>query len=79
MKNGRIKGTGAYYASPVAGDGKVYVVSDKGVISVLKAGSEWEVLSSRDLMERTVATPVVSGGKLFVRSEAALYCFGVPK
>ena len=79
LKNGRIKGTGAYYASPVAGDGKVYVVSDKGVISVLKAGSEWEVLSSRDLMERTVATPVVSGGKLFVRSEAALYCFGVPK
>lgn len=76
LKNGRIKGTGAYYASAVAGDGKVYLVSEKGVISVLKAGGEWEVLSSRDLMERTVATPVVSGGKLFVRSEAAVYCFG---
>ena len=61
---------------PVAGDGKVYLVSEKGVVSVLKAGGEWEVISSRDLMERTVATPVVSGGKLFVRSEVALYCFG---
>ena len=77
MKNARVRGTGAYYASPIAGDGKVFLVSEKGVISVLRAGGEWEVLSSRDIKERTVATPVVADGKLYVRSEAALYCFGL--
>lgn len=76
LKTARCRGTGTYFASPVAGDGKVYLASEKGVISVLRAGGEWETLSSRDLAERTCATPVLHEGKLFVRTEVALYCFG---
>ena len=34
----RLAPGGIYYASPVAGDGKVYLISDSGVVSVLKAG-----------------------------------------
>jgi outer membrane protein assembly factor BamB len=76
LKLARMRGTGNYYASPVAGDGKVYLVSEKGVLTVLKAGGEPETLASHDFAERTVATPVAADGKLYVRTEAALYCLG---
>jgi hypothetical protein len=76
LKQARARGTGNYYASPVAGDGKLYVVSERGVISVVQAGGEWSILSSHDLAERTVATPVIVDGKILIRTEAAMYCFG---
>jgi outer membrane protein assembly factor BamB len=75
LKQGRVSGTGAYYASPVAGDGKVYLLSEQGVLTVLKAAGKWEVLHSHDFGERSVATPVIDGGQMFLRTEAALYCF----
>jgi outer membrane protein assembly factor BamB len=78
IKQGRARGAGGYYASPVAGDGKVYLVSEAGVISVLQAAGRWQVLASRDLAERTMATPVIDGPRLLVRTEKALYCFQAP-
>ena len=76
LKLGRARGTGQYYSSPVAGDGKVYLLSDAGLLTVLKGGGEWETLSSRNFNERSVATPVIADGRLYVRTEAALYCLG---
>jgi outer membrane protein assembly factor BamB len=67
---------GEYYASPVAGDGKIYLASLDGKMSVLRAGADWEVLSTSDLGEHIVATPAIAGGRVFVRTETTLYAFG---
>ena len=75
LKQGRARGRGNYYASLVAGDGKVYLASERGVITVLKAGGQWEILSSYDFGERIMATPVVAEGRLFIRTDEALYCY----
>ena len=75
LKQARARATGGYYSSPVAGDGKVYLASDGGVITVLRAQGAWDILSSHDLAERTVATPVIDAGRIYVRTEKALYCF----
>src|SRR5262245_49169964 len=45
--------------------------------SVLKAGADWEVLSTFDLGERVIATPAIADGRVFVRTETALYAFGI--
>ncbi len=74
----RLAGRGNYYASLVAGDGKVFSVSERGVISVLKAGRESRVVSSHDFGERILATPTIVGGRFYLRTDAALYCFGRP-
>lgn len=76
LKQGRARGPGNYYASLVAGDGKVYLASERGVITVLKAGRQWDILSSHDLGQRIMATPVAAEGQLFIRTDEALYCFG---
>jgi len=67
---------GEYDASPIAADGKLFLASQEGRITVLAAGPEPKVLSSCDLGETIHATPAIGGGALFVRTEKALYCFG---
>ena len=74
LKQGRVTGKGGYYASPVAGDGKVYLASEKEVVTVLRAGTNWETLSSHDFRERILATPVISDGNIYLRTEKTLYC-----
>jgi outer membrane protein assembly factor BamB len=75
LKQGRARGRGNYYASLVAGDGKVYVAGESGVVTVLAAGRKWATLSSHDFGERIMATPVVAQGRLLIRTDEALYCF----
>jgi outer membrane protein assembly factor BamB len=68
---------GDYYASPVAGDGKIYLANLEGKITVLKAGTDWQILSSGDLGEQVIATPAIADGRIYIRTEATLYCFGI--
>jgi len=65
-----------YYASPIAADGKVFMVSASGKVTVLKAGAQWEVLATNDLGEEVWATPAIAGSNLYVRTRNALYSFG---
>ena len=77
IKAGRVEGAvGGYSASPVAAAGKIYLASEDGKVAVLKAGREWEVLAVNDLGEGCYATPALSEGKIYLRSDQALYCFG---
>lgn len=76
-KQARLKDApGEYYASPVAGDGKIYFVSKDGKASVVKAGAQWEMLSSGDLEEQVMATPAMVGNRILVRTSKTLFCFG---
>jgi outer membrane protein assembly factor BamB len=71
----RLPAIGNYYSSPVSADGKILFASEQGVLSIVANEQDWHVISSRDFGERIYATPLVSGGKLFIRTEQALYCF----
>ena len=58
---------GAFTASPVAADGKVYLSSEDGEIFVFKAGPKHELLSVNPMGEVLMATPAISDGMLIVR------------
>ena len=80
LKQGRIPGAlEPYWASPVAADGKVFMVSQAGKLSVLKAQGEWEVLKVNNLDEDVFATPALGDNRLYVRTRSTLYSFGLPK
>jgi outer membrane protein assembly factor BamB len=67
---------GVFFASPVAGDGKVYYLSETGETYVLRAGRTPEVLARNDLGERFLASPAIAGNRLFLRSDGALFAIG---
>ncbi len=74
---------GGDYSSPVAADGKLYYVTRRGTVYVLKVGEAFQQLASNtlDLLpgEDFSATPAISDGALFIRSSARLFCVAVEK
>ena len=75
LKEGRTKeALGQYYASPVAADGKVYLASSEGKVTVLRAGGQWEMLGVADFGDEIHATPALADGRVYVRTRKALYC-----
>jgi outer membrane protein assembly factor BamB len=75
-KTGRVTGTTNYYSSPVAGDGKVYLLSQRGTLSVVSAADQWQVLHSAEFGEEGYATPALVEGRIYLRTSGHLYCFG---
>lgn len=77
LKTGRVRqALGGYSASPVAADGKIYLASEEGKVTVLRAGAQHEAVSTSDLEEPIFATPALSRGRVFIRTDDALYAFG---
>lgn len=71
----RLGPIGPYYASLTGAGGNVYVASQRGVVSVVKAGDTFEVLARNDLGELIHATPVPLGDTLYVRTAGHLAAF----
>jgi outer membrane protein assembly factor BamB len=69
----RIGKGGAYSASVIASDGKLYFTSEDGDIFVVKAGPQFELLSQNSMGEVLMATPAISDGVLYVRGIKHLY------
>ena len=76
FKTGRVIGTANYYASPVGGDGKVYLLSQRGTLSVVTAANQWQVVHSAEFGEEVYATPALLDGRIYLRTSGHLYCFG---
>ncbi|HEX4997723.1 MAG TPA: PQQ-binding-like beta-propeller repeat protein, partial [Terriglobia bacterium] len=67
---------GVYSASPVVADGKIYFFGESGETIVLSAGRSPSVLARNKLDARLLASPAVSGGRFFIRSDDTLYAIG---
>jgi outer membrane protein assembly factor BamB len=75
LSDERLPGAGSYYASPVAGDGKIYFASEAGVVSVVADEPDWRVISSHKFDSKIFGTPVLNGNRIFIRTEESLSCF----
>jgi outer membrane protein assembly factor BamB len=67
---------GNYSASPIGAEGRIYFLSEKGETTVVEAGPEFKVLARNTIDEKCCASPAVSAGRLFLRSEKHLWCIG---
>jgi outer membrane protein assembly factor BamB len=76
LKQGRLAGAlDTYYSSPVGGAGMIYMISQTGKASVLKAGAEWEILAMNDMDDECYATPAIVDNRIYLRTRGTLYCF----
>ncbi len=67
---------GAFTASPVASDGKIFLSSEDGDVFVVKAGPKYELLATNSVGEVMMATPAISDGLVIVRGLKHLFAFG---
>lgn len=79
IKQGRLQGAiDKYFASPVGADGRVYLASQDGTVSVVSATGDWQILAVNTLGEEIFATPAPVDDQIYVRTAGTLYCFGLP-
>ena len=68
---------GAYTASPVAADGKIYFFNEAGTTVVIRAGGDdYEERAQNAIGEPVFASPAISNGRIFLRGARHLYCIG---
>jgi hypothetical protein len=68
---------GAFTASPVAGDGKLYFCDEEDGTLVIASGMKsYRELAHNQLNEPMFASPAISQGRLFLRTTGHLYCIG---
>lgn len=65
---------GAYCASPVYADGRIYLLSEEGETTVIAAAGEFRELARNPLGEKCQASMAVSAGRLLIRSQNHLWC-----
>lgn len=67
---------GAFSASAVAADGKLYLLNESCETWVIAPGPAFALLSRNRLEGRCQASMAISGGLLFIRTDTALYAIG---
>jgi outer membrane protein assembly factor BamB len=67
---------GDHHASLVSANGLVYFLSDKGIMTIVRAGPKFEIVARNELEEAFSASPAISEGQLFLRGTKNLYCIG---
>ena len=67
---------GIYSSSPVLADGKIYITSEDGITTVMKAGPNFEILARNNLDDYSLSSVAISEGQLFLRTAQYLYCIG---
>ncbi|MBN1123876.1 MAG: PQQ-binding-like beta-propeller repeat protein [Sedimentisphaerales bacterium] len=66
-------------ASLVSADGLVYFLSDRGVMTVVRPGTEFEKVAENELGENTNASPAISNGRVYLRGDQHLFCIASEK
>ena len=64
----RVGGGGAFTASPIAADGKLYIASEDGDVFVVQAGREYAELGKHPMNEVVMASPAISNGLIIIRT-----------
>jgi outer membrane protein assembly factor BamB len=73
----RIDAPGNYYASPVAADGRIFLASLNGRVTVVKAGgTKPEIAHHADFNERIAPTMAIVGDNIYLRTQTKFYAFG---
>jgi hypothetical protein len=70
---------GRSHASLVSAGGLVYFLNDDGICHVVKPSAKFQVLARNELGEGCYASPGLSDGQIFLRSDKAVYCIGSRK
>ena len=69
-------GSLAFTASPIASDGHLYFTAEDGRVLVVKAGPEFELVSTNKAGESILATPAVSERAIYLRTQDNVIAVG---
>jgi outer membrane protein assembly factor BamB len=66
----------SFIASPVASDGKIYIVDEEGIVHIIKDGDSFEQLAEIPLNDICLTAPAITDGMIFFRTQRYLIAVG---
>lgn len=73
---GKLGNSGSFIASPVASDGRIYIVDEEGVVYIIRDGDEFKVLSEIPLNDICMTAPAITDGMIYFRTQHYLFAVG---
>jgi len=74
--NAKLGKTKSFIASPVASDGKIYVVDEEGTVFILKDGDTFNLLAEIPLKDNCLTAPAITEGMIYFRTQKYLFAVG---
>jgi outer membrane protein assembly factor BamB len=74
--NWQLRLKGAFWASPVLADGRLYCVSREGLVQVVQLGNQGKLLATSQIDDGISASPAVAQGAVYFRSDRHLWKIG---
>ena len=72
-------GDDGFTSSPVASEGRLYFASEQGTVYVVKPGTDFTVLATNKMGEVCMATPAISEGTIYFRTQGHVVAVGGEK
>jgi outer membrane protein assembly factor BamB len=74
--NGKLGKAKSFVASPVASDGKIFIVDEEGTVYVLKDGPQFNLLAEIPLNDNCLTAPAITDGMIYFRTQKWLIAVG---
>jgi outer membrane protein assembly factor BamB len=74
--SGKIGKTKSFIASPVASDGKLYIVDEEGTVYILQDGTSFKLINEIPLNDICLTAPAITDGAIFFRTQKYLFAVG---
>lgn len=65
-----------HHASLTSAEGRVYFVNDFGILRTIQPDKSYKLLAESELKEKVFASPAMSEGQIFIRTDKSLVCLG---
>jgi outer membrane protein assembly factor BamB len=69
----------SFIASPVASDGRIYIVDEEGTIYIIQDGDKFNLLAEINLNEICMSVPAITDGEIIFRTQKHLIAVGSGK
>lgn len=77
--NGKLGNSKSFIASPVASDGKIYIVDEEGVVYIIDSGNKLNQLAEIPLNDICLTAPAITDGMIYFRTQKYLIAAGIKK
>jgi outer membrane protein assembly factor BamB len=74
--NAKLGTAGSFIASPVASDGRIYIVDEMGTVYIISDGSTFKLLAEIPMKDICMTAPAITDGMIYFRTQHYLYAVG---
>jgi outer membrane protein assembly factor BamB len=74
--NAKLGNTKSFIASPVASDGKIYIIDENGTVYIVKDGDTFNLLAEIPMNDICLSAPAITDGMIIFRTQKYLIAVG---